>query len=95
MSEEARAEWVTVATYSTGLEADIARDALETAGIPVLVRSNSVGIFGPSYGGGVPGGIDLRVPSPELERALEALSGDVESDDDLTGDDHDSTSDEE
>jgi hypothetical protein len=95
MSEEARAEWVTVATYSTGLEADIARDALESADIPVMVLSGSAGIFGLSFQGSVPGGVALQVPSPELERAMEVLEGDAEPGDRVLEDDHDSLIDEE
>ena len=75
MSADDRAEWTTVATYATGLEADIARAALEEADIPVLVRSNSTGIFGPAFQGTVPGGVVLQVPSPESERALTLLGG--------------------
>lgn len=74
----ARAEWITVRTYTNGLEADIARDLLESEGIPVLVQSNNAGIFGLSYQGNVAGGITLQVPSPEEDRAR-ALIGDTES----------------
>ncbi len=70
---DAQAEWTTVATYASGLEADIARGVLEQEGIPVLVRSDSAGIFGLSFQGNVSGGVTLQVPSPELERALELL----------------------
>jgi len=70
----ARAEWIEVATFNTGLEADIARAALEDADIPVLVRSNAPGIFGFAYQGGVAGGVALHVPTPELERARELLA---------------------
>ncbi len=69
-----RAEWVEVATFSTGLEADMARNALEQAEIPVLVRSNAPGIFGLAYQGVVAGGVALQVPSPEYDRARELLS---------------------
>jgi len=64
-----RAEWVAVASYSTGLEADIARNALEQEDIPVLVHSNAPGIFGLAFQGVVAGGITLHVPTPELDRA--------------------------
>ena len=72
-----RAEWVTVGSYSSGLEADIARAVLEADGIPVFVQGNSPGIFGLAFQGTIAGGIELRVPSPELERAL-ALLDDAE-----------------
>jgi hypothetical protein len=39
--------WSILATYSSGLEADIAMGQLEGAGIPALRdNNNSVGIFG-------------------------------------------------
>ncbi len=78
--DETRAEWVTVRTLSTGLEADIARSLLEADGIPVLLRSDSAGIFGLSFQGNVAGGIALQVPSPEAERARALLDGDDQGD---------------
>lgn len=69
-----RAEWITIGTYATGLDADIARELLEGEGIPVLLQSNSAGIFGLSFQGSVAGGIGLQVPSPEVDRARELLS---------------------
>ena len=71
-----RAEWMTVTNCATGLEADIARAALEAEGIPVMVRSDSAGIFGLAFQGMVTGGITLQVPSPEIERAREILGED-------------------
>ncbi|HYW30337.1 MAG TPA: DUF2007 domain-containing protein [Gemmatimonas sp.] len=68
-----RAEWVSVGSYASGLEADIARGVLEAEGIPVFVQGNSPGIFGLAFQGAISGGIELRVPSPELERALTLL----------------------
>ena len=76
VSTAERAEWVTVATCATGLEADIARNVLEAANIPVLSQSNSAGIFGLSFQGNVTGGIALQVPSPELDRARALLNDD-------------------
>jgi hypothetical protein len=67
------AEWVKLATFTSGLDADVARATLEEAEIPVQVRGHHVGIFGPSFQGPVPGGIDVYVPSPELARARELL----------------------
>jgi len=69
-----RAEWIDVATFATGIDADIARDTLERAEIPVFVQSNAAGIFGLAFQGAVPGGITLRVPSPEAERARALLA---------------------
>ena len=73
------AEWIKLATYGTGLEADIARARLEEAEIPVQVRGHQqTGVFGPSFQGSVPGGIEVYVPSPEVGRARELL-GDEDS----------------
>ncbi|HEV8355917.1 MAG TPA: hypothetical protein VGQ17_04025 [Gemmatimonadales bacterium] len=67
------AAWTPVASFSTGLEADIAGAALEEAGIPFRLRSNRAGVFGLTFQGFLPGGITLEVPSPELERARDLL----------------------
>jgi hypothetical protein len=67
MTEHAR--FVPLATYPNALAADIARQTLEAAGIPVLVKGLQVGVFGPSFMGDLYGGVELHVPSPELERA--------------------------
>ena len=71
-------QWVKLATYSTGFEADIARATLEDAGIPVMVRGNQVGAFGGGFQGPVVGGVDLHVPDDALERARELV--DTEAD---------------
>ncbi len=67
------AEWVEVGNYRTGLEAEMAKQLLDAAGIPVLARSDAPGIFGLSFQGAVTGGITLHVPSPEAEHALVLL----------------------
>jgi hypothetical protein len=67
------AEWVKLATYASGLDADMARATLEEADIPVQVRGQPIGVFGPSFQGPVPGGLDVYVPSPELDRARDLL----------------------
>ena len=73
-----RTRWLPVASFSTGLEADIARAALESAGIPVLLRSDRAGIFGSTFQGWMPGGITLAVPGTEIERARDLLDEDAE-----------------
>jgi hypothetical protein len=67
------AEWIKVATFASGLDADIARATLEEADIPVQVRAPHIGVFGPSFQGPVLGGVDVYVPSPELDRARDLL----------------------
>ncbi len=57
--------WVVVAGYGAAYEADIAAAKLDAAGIPVRVRGNdTVGIFGPNFGGYTARGIDVLVPQP-------------------------------
>ncbi len=79
MSNDNQAEWVTIATYSTGLEADMARQTLEAEGIPSLMNSNAPGIFGASFQGAVTGGISLQVPSPVADEARTILEADFYS----------------
>ena len=71
MSHEAR--FVPLATFANGLDADLARETLEAEGIPVLVKGPQVGMFGGAFQGTVLGGVELHVPSPELERARALL----------------------
>lgn len=68
-----KATWVQIASFGTGLEADIAQAQLESAGIPVLRQSDGVGVFGLSFQGAMPRGVQLSVPSPEVERARDLL----------------------
>jgi hypothetical protein len=85
--QSGQARWVTVATFSTGFEADMARQRLAAEGIPVLVESNAPGIFGASFQGAVTGGITLQVPSPVSEWAHSLLADDVsgyDADDELS-----------
>ena len=56
-----------IKTYPTRVEADLARIALEAAGIPCLV----VGV-GLALQGGI-AGVQLLVPKDEVERAMEIL----------------------
>ena len=56
-----------IRTYSTQLEADLARIALEGADIPAVVVGG-VGV----YPGGI-GGVQLLVPEDCVEAALEVL----------------------
>jgi hypothetical protein len=57
----------TIKTYSTRVEADLARIALDAAGIP----SNVVGV-GASMEGGT-GGVQLLVEDARVEAALKVL----------------------
>ncbi len=57
----------TIKTYSTSVEADLARLALEAAGIPSTVLGISAGMEGGA------GGVQLLVPDDRVEAALIVL----------------------
>jgi hypothetical protein len=57
----------TIKTYATSVEADLARIALEAAGIPSYVVGISLGM----EGGGA--GVQLLVPDERVEAALTVL----------------------
>ena len=62
--------WAVLATYSSGLEADIVLGQLEQAGIPALRDSNdAAGIFGAGFQGTTPQGFTVRVPTEVLDDA--------------------------
>ena len=65
--------FVPLANFPNGFEADMARQQLEDAGIPVLVKALQGGMFGPGYLGPLPGGVTLLVPSPDLESSRDLL----------------------
>jgi hypothetical protein len=65
--------FVPLANYPDGFQADLARQRLEDHGVLVLIKSRNGGILGAGYYGPVAGGVDLLVPSPELDRARALL----------------------
>lgn len=62
---------ITVATYINHPEADVARSALEAAGIDVLVQSDDCGGLRPHLW---LGGIQLLVRAEDADRAREVLT---------------------
>ena len=70
-------EWTTFGSFGTGLEADMARELLLTASIPVLMRTERSGIFGPGFQGSMPGGAGLAVPAAFADRARARLASDA------------------
>lgn len=66
-------DWVELATYGTGFEADLAQQSLTDAEIPCLMRGNQAGIFGAGFQGPVMGGITLYVPSSAVQTARDLL----------------------
>jgi hypothetical protein len=65
--------WAIIATFATGFEADLARAALEAAGILVMVKGPQVGLFGAGFQGAMGAGVELLVPAPEVARSLALL----------------------
>ena len=57
----------TVKTYPTTVEADIARIALEAAGVPAVVVGVGIGMEGGAAG------VQLLVPDDRVEAALKVL----------------------
>jgi hypothetical protein len=68
--------WVELGAYAGHFDADVDRVLLETAGIPVLVKGASTGIFGPGFAGPTAEGVRLFVPASRLAYAREVLAGD-------------------
>jgi len=46
---------------------------LDEAGIPSMVKGLEVGIWGPGWGGPVPRGVSIFVPSDRLDEAMQLL----------------------
>ena len=67
--------WTKLASFKTGLEADLAVATLESAGIPCVVHGhNRAGLFGAGFQGAVPGGVEVWVPRDALEEAWELIT---------------------
>ena len=71
-------DWVRIATFSTGFEAEAARVTLEEAGIPAIVRGNAAGILGAGFLGPVVGGVEMHVPLAYVDRARDLVVFDDE-----------------
>ena len=65
--EAGRRYMKTIKTYSTRVEADLARIELEAAGVPSVVVGVGVGMEGGT------GGVQLLVADDRVERALKVL----------------------
>ncbi len=71
---EHEANWVTIARYVAGYEADLAVARLDAAGIDAIRRGNdTVGVFGPGFEGPTARGVDVLVPSIVVAAAREVL----------------------
>jgi hypothetical protein len=67
--------WAVLATYSSGLEADIALARLESAEIPATRAPSEVtGLFGVGFSGRTSHGVTVLVPEAVLAEARELLA---------------------
>ena len=66
-------DWKELVTYSARYEAEIPIQQLENAGIPVIVKGEEAGIWGPAFPGPTSQGIRLLVPSELLDEARDLL----------------------
>jgi hypothetical protein len=67
-------EWLHLAEFGAGYEADFAEAVLRAHEIPVLRRGPEIGIFGPGFAGATARGVELLVPAERLEEAQAALA---------------------
>jgi hypothetical protein len=67
------ANWVQLREYASRLEADLDLGLLEGAGIPVMMKGPSAGIYGPGFAGPTPVGLRVFVREADLEDAIETL----------------------
>ena len=77
--------WVTVATYAARYLAEIPIQTLKGNGIPVIVKGEEPGIWGPAFSGPTSHGLELQVPEPLVEEARELL-GETTGEDEETFD---------
>jgi hypothetical protein len=59
-------EWVQLASYDFGYEADLTEATLKEAGIPVVVKGREAGIWGPGFAGPPSQGLSVWVPEDYL-----------------------------
>lgn len=87
MTNKDEVRWVVVATFAARYLAEVPIQSLEGAGIPVLVKGEEPGIWGPAYAGPTSQGMRILVPEPAREEALEILGelGIEDDDEDAPG----------
>ena len=67
-------DFVEIATFGSRLEAETIGHALDQYGIPFLVQSHDVGMFGPGMIGSSPAGARLLVPQDRVDEVRELLN---------------------
>jgi Putative prokaryotic signal transducing protein len=68
---------VVVRTYQRGIDADLAKSVLETAGIPSMIRGDAGRRYYYGYGLALHTGIELLVRAPDVEDAEQILDTDA------------------
>jgi hypothetical protein len=66
-------KWVQLREYAGRLEADLDIGLLEEAGIPLVVKGPSTGIYGPGFAGPTAVGVRVFVRDEDLVEAIEIL----------------------
>ena len=74
--------WVKVASYGSGFEAEIAIAKLRSGGVYAITRGHDVaGVYGYSFQGPTPWGVDVMVASDEVDEANDILADTALEDD--------------
>ncbi len=74
---EKEPQLVVIRTYQRGIDADLAKSLLETAGIPSMIRGDAGRKYYYGYGLALHTGIELLVRSEDAEDAEEILDLDA------------------
>lgn len=72
--DDAAPNWTEVAHFPSRLEAEAIGHALDEHGIPFLVKSADIGMFGPGMVGVTPEGAGLLVPAAAVARVRELIT---------------------
>jgi len=70
-------DWIEIASYGTGIEADMAITMLDAAGIPGRLKGERAGVFGVTFQGALAQGLTLLVRPEDSERARGILGLDL------------------
>lgn len=65
--------WVTIATFTTPIEAQICQGRLESEGVTASIRDENIVAVNPLYSNAI-GGVKIQVKQEDVELALEILS---------------------
>ncbi len=74
---EERPTLVVIRTYQRGIDADLAKSVLETAGIPSMIRGDTGRRYYYGYGLALHTGIELLVRADDVEDAVQILDIDA------------------